>query len=145
MSRGQNGFTLVESLLVLSIFLIISSVTAFSLKPQYFMVNNNEFLTRLQADLLYGQQYAISHQSEVFVRLTESNGYTIYYRYDLPPLVNRSYPEDMKVVGGTLPLSFKLLPDGNVNQFGSFEIHTCCKTYRFTVLIGKGRFYVVEV
>lgn len=145
MSKGQSGFTLIESLLVLSIFLIISSITAFSLKPQYFMVNNNVFITQLQADLLYAQQYAISHQCEVFIRLTETGGYTIYYRYDMPPLVNRPYPEDITINGGTLPLSFKFLPDGNVNQFGSFEINTCCKKYRFTVLIGKGRFYVVEV
>jgi competence protein ComGD len=144
MKRGQDGFTLIESLLVFSIFLIISSVTAFSLKPQYFMVNDNAFITQLQADLLYGQQFAISHQCEVFVRLTETDGYSIYYRYDLQPLVNRPYLEDMKVFGGTLPLSFKFLPDGNVAQFGYFEINTCSKKYLFTVLIGKGRFYVLE-
>jgi competence protein ComGD len=144
MKRGQNGFTLVESLLVFSVFLIISAVTAFSLKPQYFLENDNVFITQLEADLLYGQQFAISHQCEVFVRLTETEGYSIYYRYDLPPLLIRSYPENLKIYAGTLPLSFKFLPDGNVAQFGSIEINSCCKKYRLTILIGKGRFYVVE-
>lgn len=140
----QKGFTLVESLLVLSIFIIISLVTAFSLKPENLGLEEKSFFAQLRADLLYGQQFAISHQSEVYVRFTESDGYSIIYRYDLPPLVDRAYLNGMNAFEGTLPLAFKFLPDGNVSQFGSFEIKTCCKYYRFTVLIGKGRFYVIQ-
>jgi competence protein ComGD len=145
MKNKQAGFTLIESLLVLSIFMIISSVTAFSLKPQYFMIDDSVFLTQLQADLLYAQQYAIAHQSEIFVRFTEDQfEYSIYYRYDLPHVVERSYSTNIKVYGGSLPLTFKFLPDGNVSKFGSFYIKTSDKSYRVTFLIGKGRFYVTQ-
>lgn len=145
MKNKQKGFTLIESLLVLSIFMIISSITAFSLKPQYFRIEDNVFLTQLQADLLYGQQYAISHHCEVIVMFSEyKNEYSLNIRYDLPPIVERSYTAQIKVENGTLPLNFKFLSDGNVNKFGSFFIRTSDKSYRFTVLIGKGRFYVIE-
>jgi competence protein ComGD len=140
----QGGFTLVESLLVLSIFLILTSVTALSLRPQNLFLSDHTFITQLQADLLYGQQFAISHQCEVFFKLTENSEYTIYYRFDRPPLVTRPYSSEVQFYPGTLPLSFKFLSDGNISQFGSFSIKTCCKQYRITFLIGKGRFYVSE-
>jgi competence protein ComGD len=109
------------------------------------MLEDNEFLTQLQADLLYAQQYAISHQCEVLVMFTENHyEYSIYTRYDLPPIVERNYSTKIKVYGGSLPLIFKFLPDGNVSKFGSFYVRTSDKSYRITFLIGKGRFYVIE-
>ena len=145
MKNNQKGFTLIESLLVLTIFMIISSITAFSLKPQYFMIDDNVFLTQLQTDLLYAQQYAISHQSEVTIMFTEDQyKYSIYNHFNLPPLVERNYSTKINVYGGTLPLIFKFLSNGNVSKFGTFFIKTSDKTYRVTILIGKGRFYVLE-
>jgi competence protein ComGD len=145
MKNMQEGFTLIESLLVLSVFIIISSITAFTLKPQYSTIDDEAFLSQLQTDLLYAQQYAISHQHEVTVIfMSDQNKYNIYMRSDLPNIIERNYSTNMTVYGGSLPLFFKFLPDGNVNKFGSFYIKSNKKNYRFTVLIGKGRFYVIE-
>ncbi|MGZ4161484.1 MAG: competence type IV pilus minor pilin ComGD [Neobacillus sp.] len=145
MKNMQEGFTLIESLLVLSVFIIISSITAFTLKPQYSTIDDEAFLSQLQTDLLYAQQYAISHQHEVTVIfMSDQNKYNIYMRSDLPNIIERNYSTNMTVYGGSLPLFFKFLPDGNVNKFGSFYIKSSKKNYRFTVLIGKGRFYVIE-
>ncbi|MCM2531674.1 GspH/FimT family protein [Neobacillus pocheonensis] len=145
MKNNQEGFTLIESLLVFTIFLIISSITAFSLKPQNSVIDDEAFLNQLQADLHYAQAYAISHQHEVTVIfMSDQYKYNIYMRSDLPSLIERNYSTNMIVYGGSLPLFFKFLPDGNVNRFGSFFIKTSKKNYRLTVLIGKGRFYVIE-
>jgi competence protein ComGD len=145
MKNMQEGFTLIESLLVLSVFIIISSITAFTLKPQYLTIDDEAFLSQLQTDLLYAQQYAISHQHEVTVIfMSDQNKYNIYMRTDLPNIIERNYSTNLTVYGGSLPLFFKFLPDGNVNKFGSFYIKSSKKNYRFTVLIGKGRFYVIE-
>lgn len=145
MMYNQKGFTLIESLLVLSVFLIISSVTAFSLKPQYMMIDDQSFFTQLKADLFYAQQYAISHQCEVNVIFSETQfKYQVFIRYDLPVLVERNYSKNMTVYGGSLPLYFRFLPSGNASKFGSFFIKTKDKLFRMTILIGEGRFYVVE-
>lgn len=145
MKAAEKGFTLIESLLVLSIFLVISSVTAFSIKPQYELKESELFLTRLQADLLYGQQYAISHQQEVTVMFSEQQHY--YYlrtSFNLPPFLRRNYSENITVSPGSLPLTFKFSPDGTVSKFGSLFIQCGSKHYRLTFLIGEGRFYVVK-
>ncbi|WP_132088321.1 competence type IV pilus minor pilin ComGD [Neobacillus niacini] len=143
MLRNQKGFTLIESLIVLSIFLIISSITAFNFKPQYNSANDKAFISQLKADLYYGQQYAISHQMEVKV---------IFYEYDHKytlvsgsnPIVERNHSPKIRVSQGTIPLFFKFNPNGNVDRFGTLFIRTAKKNYRLTVLIGKGRFYVIE-
>jgi competence protein ComGD len=146
MKNDQNGFTLIESMLVLSIFMIISSITVFSLKPQHSVLEDEAFLTQLKADLYYSQQYAISHQHEVtVVFLPAQYRYYMLLRPDLPPIVMRNYSTNIYLVEGSIPLFFRFLNDGNVNQFGSFLIQTKNKTYQMTLLIGKGRFYVKEL
>lgn len=145
MTTGKEGFTLVETLFVLSIFLIISSITAFSIKPQYDENVCRQFLTTFQADFLYGQQYAISHQQEVTVVISSDHFY--YYlrtAYNQPPFVMRNYSNSIVITSKTLPLSFKFTPSGNVSSFGSLAIKCGSRNYTMTVLIGKGRFYVVK-
>ncbi|MEH7084752.1 competence type IV pilus minor pilin ComGD [Neobacillus drentensis] len=143
MKNDQNGFTLIESLLVLSIFMIISSITVFSLKPQHSVLEDEAFLTQLKADLYYSQQYAISHQHEVSVVILPAQyKYYMLLRPELPPIIMRNYSKNINLATSTLPLYFKFLNDGNVNQFGTLLIQTNNKTYQMTVLIGKGRFYV---
>jgi len=145
MSQNQKGFTLIESLIVLSVFMIISSITVFYLKPQHSVIEDEVFFTQLQADLLYAQQYAISHQHEVSVIFVQNEyRYYMVLQYGLPPFIERNYSTNFNLREGTIPLYFKFLSDGNVNKFGSFFIYTKKKNYRLTFLIGRGRFYVTE-
>ncbi|WHY84702.1 competence type IV pilus minor pilin ComGD [Neobacillus novalis] len=145
MKSRQKGFTLIESLVVLSIFMIISSVTVFSLKPQQPMIEEEAFITQLKADLYYAQNYAISHQHEVSVVFMPSQyKYYMFLQSELPPFIVRNYSTNIYVDEGSLPLYFKFLSDGNVNKFGTIYIQTNRKNYKLTVLIGKGRFYVAE-
>jgi competence protein ComGD len=145
MNQNQKGFTLTESLVVLSIFMILTSITVFSLKPQYSMIDEAAFFTQLKGDLYYAQTYAISRQHEVNVTFMPNEyKYFMYLNANAPPIVNRTYSTNFYVKEGSLPLYFKFLSDGNINKFGSLIIKTKTKTYRMTFLIGKGRFYVTE-
>src|SRR5437763_4257824 len=145
MNSNQKGFTLVESLLVLSIFMIISFITAFSLQPQQSGLEDKAFITQLRADLFYAHQYALSHQEEVSIGIQPHEyKYYLTLKAHWPPIVQRSYSSNISITEGSMPLSFIFLPDGNLNKFGSFFIQTKKKKYRMTFLIGKGRFYVTE-
>nr|WP_284036031.1 competence type IV pilus minor pilin ComGD [Neobacillus sp. 114] len=125
--------------------MILSSVTVFSVKPQHTLVEDEALLTQLKADLFYAQSYAMSHQQEVsVVILPNESKYSLVLRSDQPHLLDRSYSSSFHIIEGSMPLYFKFQPDGNVNKFGSFFIETEKKTYRMTILIGKGRFYVTE-
>jgi competence protein ComGD len=145
MSHCERGFTLIESLLVLSIFMIISTVTVFSLKPQHSAIEKESFFTQFKADLFYAQQYALSHQHEVSVVILPSE-----YRYymllsaEQKPIIERNYSHSFYFMEGSMPLYFKFQQDGNISKFGSFFIYYNDKAYRLTFLIGKGRFYVTE-
>jgi competence protein ComGD len=145
MLTKEKGFTLIESLLVLSILFIISLITVFSVKPQYEMTISKEFLTQLQSDFFYAQQYAISHQKEVTINfISDQHYYFIRDRYDLPLVAERHYSQKVLVTPGSLPLYFKFLPGGNPNKFGSINIQCGKKHFRLTILLGMGRFYVIE-
>jgi competence protein ComGD len=145
MKTTEKGFTLIESLLVLSIILVISSITVFFVKPQYEKKESEAFLSQFEADLFYGQQYAISHQLEVTVNISSDQHY--YYMrtgFNVPPIVMRTYSSAVTVSPGSLPLNFKFTPSGTVSKFGTLIIQCGSKQFEMTFLIGKGRFYVVE-
>lgn len=145
MSWNQKGFTLIESLLVLSIFMIISSVTLFTLNPQHSYIEENSFFTQLKADLYYSQQFAISHQHEVSVRIVPQEfKYYMLYLPEQSPIIERHYSPNFTITEGTMPLSFQFLPDGNINKFGTLILYYRNKIFRITFLLGKGRFYVTE-
>lgn len=143
MLRNQKGFTLIESLVVLSIFLIISSITAFSIKPQYNSATDKAFISQLKADLYYGQQYAIANQMEVKVIFYEHE-HIYLISTGSKQLVKRNHSPTITVTQGTIQLVFKFNSNGNVDRFGTLYIRTQQKNYRLTLLIGKGRFYVME-
>ncbi|WP_066365756.1 competence type IV pilus minor pilin ComGD [Neobacillus fumarioli] len=143
--NNQRGFTLTESLIVLSIFMILTSITVFSLKPQRSVLEEAAFFTQLKADLYYAQTYAISHQHEVSVTIMPSEyKYYMYVNTSSPPIVERTYSANFYITEGSLPLTFRFMPDGNISKFGSIIIQSEKKKYLLTFLIGKGRFYVKE-
>ncbi|MBS4191275.1 type II secretion system protein [Bacillus sp. FJAT-49705] len=144
MRSREAGFTLIESLFVLSVFLIIASISAFLIKPQFGSVEKQQFLTQLKSDLLYAQQYAISHHTEVIVHFPSGHAaYYIHEKVSSQYLIERKIPERIKIQPGSMKLFFQFQADGNINRFGSFWINFDDKeSYKFTFLIGKGRFYV---
>ncbi|AZU63324.1 competence type IV pilus minor pilin ComGD [Neobacillus mesonae] len=145
MKSAQKGFTLIESLIVLSIFMILSTVTVFSLKPEHTMMEDEGFLTRMQADLYFAQNYAMSHQHEVSLRFIPSQyKYKVSEGTEQSLILERSYSQNFRVTEGSIPFTIVFLPNGNVRNFGSLYIRTKTKVYRLTFLIGRGRFYVAE-
>lgn len=130
-------------MIVLSIFIIIATITAFQIKPQAHAVDKHFFLSQLSSDLYYAQLYAIANQTDVTVNFSPAEHE--YYFYEKPGkgfLLERKYADNIEIYGGSLNLNFRFLPDGNINKFGSFFIRIDGVRYKITFLIGKGRFYI---
>jgi competence protein ComGD len=142
----SRGFTLIETLIVLSIVAVITTVTMFEINPKMNRFDNHLFLTQLQSDFYFAQQYAISHQQELTVVFDlQQKRYYIRGKFDSAfTVVEKQFPPKVSVKYGSLPLTFKILPDGNVSHFGSLYIYIDRKEYKLTFLLGKGRFYIVE-
>jgi competence protein ComGD len=146
MRKTERGFTLIEVLLVLSIFLIVSSIALFTVKPHYQFIEKTLFFTCLKDDLYYAQQYAISHQRPVHVYfLADEHRYIVNDHLNEKMIVERSYSKLIKVQEGSLKLSFKFTFDGKIDRFGSIYITIGKDIYRMTFLLGEGRFYVAKV
>lgn len=140
-----QGFTLVETMIVLTVFIVIASITTFFLKPQFQVIDKQFFLTQLANDLYYAQLYAISNQVEVNVNiLPDQHLYYFRVRQGNQELLRRVYSEEVLIYEGSLNLNFRYLADGNINKFGSFFIRIGNERYKLTTLLGKGRFYVVK-
>ncbi|MED3571652.1 competence type IV pilus minor pilin ComGD [Cytobacillus praedii] len=145
MNNSESGFTLLESLFVLSVFLIIASASAILLKSQFLSLEKQQFISQLKSDLLYGQQYAMSNQILVTVHiLPEENYYYLREGHNKGFLIERAIPEAITIREGTMKLFFQFHPDGNINRFGTFIIIVNKVRYKMTFLIGKGRFYVAK-
>ncbi|KIY21149.1 MULTISPECIES: competence type IV pilus minor pilin ComGD [Mesobacillus] len=144
--KNTGGFTMVEMIIVLSAFLMLSVTSVFLFAPQNDVLAKELFFNQLESDLLYSQQYAISHQEQVTVRfLPEYHAYYIRGTdYRAPYLIERYYSADVLVEQGTMKFLFHYMPDGNIDSFGSFYVTAGSKRFRMMILIGKGRFYVVE-
>jgi competence protein ComGD len=141
--KDKAGFTLIESLFVLSIFLIIASVTALLLKPQFFYLEKIMFFSQFRSDLLYAQNYAITHQTDVAVQINpEENRYLAIDKLAADPILSREYPDIIDIKPGTMPMSFLYGPGGITKDFGSFYIKADKELYKVTFFIGRGRFNV---
>ncbi|KON87066.1 competence protein ComG [Sporosarcina globispora] len=145
MMKNQQGFTLIESLFVLSIFLIIATITAVLLKPQFLYLEKIMFFSQLKSDLLYAQNYAITHQTDVAIQIVPGeHRYTVKEKLAADPIISREYPGIIEIKQGTMPLYFQYGPGGITNKFGSFYVKADNEQYRITFLIGRGRFYVAK-
>ncbi|MFB6465830.1 competence type IV pilus minor pilin ComGD [Cytobacillus sp. Hz8] len=145
MEKGWNkGFTLIESLFVLSIFMLMAMITIIMMKPQTNLLNRSTFFSQLKADIFYAQQYAISNQKQLSLNILP-NQYKYYIKnQDGSYLLEREYARNIDISEGTLGLYLKFNPNGNVNKFGSIMIYIGKETYRMIFQIGGGRFYVVK-
>jgi competence protein ComGD len=142
----SGGFTLIEILLVMLIFISISTITiAFS--PRVIMKEHApNFLRQLESDLYYIQQYAINHQQTINFKLDLTNKRYIASTPSGGVLVEQKIPSSVKIEYGSLN-TFKLYItlNGNFTQSGTWLVKEKGKEYYFYFLIGKGRFYFYEL
>jgi competence protein ComGD len=146
--RNQSGFTLIEILLVFSVFLVITSVSAILLRPQYLLFEKERFYSQFKADLLYSQQYAIAQQKNLSVYIIPiESRYYVKEKLTNKYIVDRKVPETITFEQGTLGtmrISFDYDPSGEMNQFGTLIFSVGGQRYKITFQIGVGRFYVVK-
>lgn len=149
MMKNQSGFTLVEMLFVLSIFMIIASISALYLRPHFLAVERETFFSQFKADFLYSQQYAISHQKNlVLFILPKDKRYFVKEKTSNTYIVDRAIPKTIKVEDGTMgtasSIQLDLDPSAKVNRFGTIYFYVRDERYKITFQIGAGRFYVIK-
>ncbi|HHY73031.1 MAG TPA: type II secretion system protein [Bacillus bacterium] len=141
--KKENGYTLAEVLIVLTIFFLVITLTMVSFKPLVRQLQINYFFKQLQLDISYSQIYAISHFKDVnIIFYPESHRYEIIPGFNGSRLVNRSYSKGIKIELVTLPANVTFLANGTIRKAGKMYVHFYDDKYTFVFLFGKGQTYV---
>lgn len=143
---NQNkGFTLIEVLLVLTIVILIYTLPLLNLKPLFQQEKIDQFFVQLEKDLLFAQQYAISHNTAVRVMFFHDSRF-----YDVIPLKTnktilvRNYDPNIRIVQSTTGYYVTYRSNGNVMKSGTIQIYFEDDIYNVTFMLGKGRFNVTK-
>lgn len=139
----EEGFTLVEMLLVIFILSIMLSAIPPLFHSVQTSINRMNFLHQFQADLYFAQSYAISHRRQVSFNYDFTDKiYTLTVPFN-KRILERKLPEDVTIERDSLS-EFHFKGDGNVNRFGYIYINIGEKQYSLFISIGRGRFTVYD-
>ncbi|WP_042145915.1 competence type IV pilus minor pilin ComGD [Paucisalibacillus sp. EB02] len=140
MFHKQQGFSLIEVLVVLSLFTILLTLT---LPISYSLLEKKteeKVLEMFQYDILFLQNQSIANGREDYLRMVFSkNGYTLTDTNK--ELLTRMLPKGWEIDTRTLNyISFK--HGGTTRYSGTIEIISPNNRYTLTFPIGKGRGYI---
>jgi competence protein ComGD len=142
----DQGFTLIEMLLVLAAIGVLMAVSLPSLNRVAEQKTEMYIITQLRDDLLYAQQYAMTYKTSVAVMFAENRPeYRITEIKSGKMILKRSIPGQWKFQLTTLAMPLIFLENGNINKAGSLLLKSKDRTYKIVFLLGKGRFYVQKV
>ncbi|WP_164462205.1 competence type IV pilus minor pilin ComGD [Bacillus sp. FJAT-42376] len=144
----KNGFTLIEALLVLSIFTVLSLTALLHFQPVQEELLAEHFFEQFQKDILFAQQHAVMTRIPcTLIFNQDETGYRIRHgrAAETKDLLSRKLPEGMKIVMESLGLKVTFLTNGNISDSGTVGIMYRKQAYRVTFYLGKGRFVVKKV
>ncbi|WP_027407781.1 competence type IV pilus minor pilin ComGD [Anoxybacteroides tepidamans] len=143
----KNGFTFVEMLVVLMIVSVLAIISIPRIDRLSKVKEETYMIEQLTNDLLYAQQYAMTHKTAVVVVFYNGQGrYRVTENSMLGRLLlQRELPQKWAFEMATLQNPLTFLANGNVNKSGTMFMRNGKKAYRIVFLLGKGRFYVQKL
>jgi len=145
---NSKGYSLLESMMVLSLISIILSVTILNLNATNENKIAEQFIDQLSNDLLFAQQYAISTKTSVSIIFTpQKNIYRIHQgTFHINEMVYREYHRDVRIDTRTMGERLIYNGNGSINKAGAIGIYVDeIENYRYVFTLGKGRFYVEKL
>ena len=140
----EEGFTLIESLLVLSIVTMLVSVSFVRLSPIKERQVMTHFIQQLTNDLLYAQQYAMSTKQTVRISFhVKDHYYRVYGSGTSTELIRRTYDPAISISTWTLGNTITFTQNGSISSSGTYGIsYKGTEHYSIVFQLGFGRFYV---
>ncbi|OKL38099.1 competence type IV pilus minor pilin ComGD [Domibacillus mangrovi] len=146
MNHKEGGFTLLEIMLVLTVFIACFGAVLIPILNVTNEMNEQQFFNKLERDLFEAQSYAILNNVHVMVNFYESgqHKYTIStYEYPRYIIVERDIPAYFIPVKGSM-MDIMFQKTGMTNRFGTVYFKSEEKRIKLIFLIGRGRFYFLE-
>src|SRR3989339_239671 len=101
--RDNNGFTLIETIMVMVIAVILAAVVAVRWSP-FDTIKLNSATRKVAGDIRYAQKVAISTQATYAAIAFNTNGYTVYDTYS--SIISRSPGDPCSDNGGNFEVAF---------------------------------------
>ncbi|WP_088041724.1 competence type IV pilus minor pilin ComGD [Bacillus sp. EAC] len=138
-AKSQDGFTLVEMLMVLSLIMLLLILPITQMKK----IEENQklvlFLQMFQNDLFLTQRNAAIKQIPTRIIFFKGN-YEIQDNLLNPPIVNRKYDPDILITYLSLKPPLRYTADGTISNSGTISIRYKNSEYIITFYLGSGRF-----
>ncbi len=145
-AKDEHGFTLIELLIVMSILLILLSIPIIKFSSYHQTKLIDQFFIELENDVLFAQQYAISHSDTVKVYFYNStSSYKIFSGNNNMTLLTRNYDSAITIEPLTLGTNVTFRSNGNVSKSGTMRVLFKKDKYNVVFQLGKGRFYVSKL
>lgn len=136
--KNNNGFTLMESLVVLSIVVIMIGILGLNNKTLYNEGAFERFYENFQNDIYFAQMWSISNKRKSSIEL-KSNEYIIKYGE-----MEKTYTYDTRLqVSSNFPNNTIYFNErGYINQAGTVTVCDKSDCHDIVFNLGNGRFYV---
>lgn len=133
--RTENGFTLLESLIVLSLASVLLTVLFTTVPPVYTHLAVRQKTEQLQKDIQLAQETAIAEHKRTKITFLPKE-----HKYKLQSggrIVERSF-DSLHITLVTLPESLEFNEKGHPNSGGKIQLKSAGFTYEITVYLGSG-------
>lgn len=141
--KDNNGFTLLEMLVVLSIVIIVSSM---AYQFTYKLTEKQTidfFLNQVQIDIQRAQAFAIESGTATTISFTDDYYYA-FQNLNQDKVFEKTYPVGIGVLQNTTFRKIRFNPNGEVADFGTLTFTTPLGTKKLIINIEKGRMKFVE-
>ena len=144
--RKNEGYVLVEMMIVLLVITTLITISTVNLLPAYNQKKIDFFFEQFQRDILYAQTYAIAHHRSVIIVNNDKKSKYIIQESGLGNiLLTRHYSHDIHFEYITLSPRITYHANGNIRAPGKMYIYYQNKKFSVVFLLGKGRVYVKEL
>ena len=138
----QSGFTLIEVVLVMSIMLITMPLIYQRASVLREHQTIKHFELELENLIYLAQITAIAEEKIVTLHFDNERRFVTVQTDLFHEIDHLSYPNDVTVKAGTHSLTIQFNYKGSIDQAGTIMVLSPHYTYKFTFLLGQGRFYV---
>jgi len=140
--HGQSGYTLIELMIVMTIMLSVFPLIFLAVSDIREHQTLDQFESNVEQLLYAAQMTALSEEHYITIMFDQQDhsvDVSSVYGHTIERI---AIPEGVTVMAGSHTLTVRFNRQGDIDRAGTLFISSQHYRYKFTFLLGQGRFYV---